>query len=71
MIRLGDEVKDTITTFSGIVVSRTEHLTSAPRVCVQPKTMDGAKPADEFWFDEDRLEVVQQNNRVGFQFGRR
>lgn len=66
MIRLGDEIRDTITGFSGIAISRTEHLTGASRVCVQPKTMDGAKPAEEYWFDETRLEIVQKNHCVGF-----
>lgn len=71
MIQLGDEVRDTITGYSGIAVSRTEYLTSAPKVCVQPKAMDGVKPVEEFWFDEARLETVQQNYRVGFQMPRR
>jgi hypothetical protein len=70
MIRLGDEVRDSITGYSGIAVSRTEHLTGAPRVCVQPKVMDGTKPAEDFWFDEGRLETLQENYRVGFQIPR-
>jgi hypothetical protein len=57
-IRPGDEVRDTITGYSGIAISRTVHLFSAPRVCIQPKAMDGAKPVEDCWFDEGRLELI-------------
>lgn len=67
-IRLGDEVRDTVTGYTGIVISLTKSLFSSPRCCLQPKAMDGTKPVEEFWFDEARLETVEENHRVGFQF---
>ena len=38
MKNLGDEVKDTITGFKGIVVARTEWLNGCARVTVQPQS---------------------------------
>jgi hypothetical protein len=54
-IGLGDEVKDSVTGFTGIAVAVTEWLNGCYRVTVQPRTLDAGKvPASE-----PQLEVLQ------------
>ena len=57
IIKLGQEVKDRVTGFKGIVVSKTTYLQGCDRVAVQPKWTEGEVPkvAD---FDEPDLIVV-------------
>ena len=60
MINLGDEVKDTITGFKGIVVSKTEYLYGCIRVCVQPKISKDGKLSDYADFDEPQLVAIKK-----------
>jgi len=58
MVNLGDEVKDVVTEFQGIVVAKTKYLHGCSRVGVQPKIKkDGTLPEHES-FDEPSLVVV-------------
>ena len=58
MITLGDEAKDTVTGFTGVVVSRTDYLNGCTRICLQPPIgADGKLPQYET-FDEPQLRVV-------------
>lgn len=56
-IKLGCEVKDRVTGFKGIAVSKTSYLQGCDRIAVQPKWVEGEVPkvAD---FDEPDLTVV-------------
>jgi len=71
MINLGDKVKDTITGFIGIAVSRTAYLQGCDRVGVQAPVKKNAKPEDPQFFDEPQLITIkkkvakQGNRRVG------
>ena len=57
-LKLGQEVRDTVTGFKGIAVTRTEFLQGCKRVEVQPKVnKDGTIP-DVACFDEPQLEVI-------------
>ena len=59
MINLGARVKDTITGFEGIAVSRVEHLYGCVRYSVQPTKLNkDGKPIENEWFDEAGLEVL-------------
>lgn len=64
---LGIEAKEIVTGFTGIVTSRTEHITGCNTYGVQPKAVDG-KVCDMQWFDENRLEktgegvTIEQHN---------
>jgi hypothetical protein len=59
MIKLGQEVKDKVTGFTGIAVFRAEHLFGCIRIGVKPQEFgkDGRLQEQEF-FDEGALEVV-------------
>jgi hypothetical protein len=64
---LGIEAKDIVTGFSGIVISRTEHITGCNTYGITPKAIDG-KTLDTNWFDENRVEkigngvIIEQHN---------
>lgn len=62
MIKLGEEVKDTITGFRGIAVSRVEWLNGCVRYAIQGKVNADGKVPKEEWFDETQLEVVKKKN---------
>jgi len=53
---LGQEVKDKITGFVGIIVSRAEHLTGCNRYGVQSRKLKSpTETAEWVWFDEHQL----------------
>ena len=59
-INLGDEVKDLVTGFTGIVIGKTTWLTGCDRFIVQPKGVNKeGKIYDNSSFDEESLIVVK------------
>jgi hypothetical protein len=59
---LGQEVKDKVTGFSGVIVARTDYMTGCVRYSVQCKKLDkGGKPQDWQSFDEDQLIDLKKN----------
>jgi hypothetical protein len=63
-IKLGSKVRDSITGFTGIAVSRTEHLFGCVRVSIEPQECKDGKPVDICWFDEQRVELVEETKPV-------
>ncbi len=61
MIKLGQEVKDRVTGFTGIVVVRADHIFGCVRIGIKPPGLDkdGRLQESEF-FDEAALEVVSE-----------
>jgi hypothetical protein len=57
---LGDQVKDIVTGFSGIVVAKTQWLNGCVRMSVQPRTCKEGKPPDFQQFDMEQLKVVKR-----------
>ena len=58
MIILGDEVRDTVSGFQGIAVSRHIYFQGCNRINVQPPVDKDGKLLDSSTFDEPQLEVV-------------
>lgn len=52
---LGEEVKDIITGFRGIVTSRAEYLTGCIHIGVQSQELKDGKVQDPEWIDQTRL----------------
>lgn len=52
---LGQELKDIVTGFKGIVTGRAQYLTGCTHYGIQPKSKDGVSVASVEWFDESRL----------------
>ena len=58
MLKLGLEVKDKITGFTGIITSSIKHLTGCDRYGVTPPVDKEGKVRDPEWFDEGRLVII-------------
>ena len=55
-MKLGDKVRDEITGFEGVAVSRTEYLYGCVQIGVQPTGLtENGKPKELEYFDEQRL----------------
>lgn len=57
-IENGQEVRDTITGFTGIVVATTEWLNGCRRITVQSPELKDGRPVDTVTFDEPQLKLV-------------
>lgn len=55
----GDRVKDRVTGFVGVVVSRADHISGCDTYGLQPEQLKDGAPQKCEWFDEPRLEFVQ------------
>jgi hypothetical protein len=60
MINLGDEVKDIVTGFTGIVTAKTEWLNKCVRIHVTPQKLHEGKPIESQVFDLEQLEVLKK-----------
>lgn len=60
MVKLGDRVKDSITGFMGIAIGKTEGLHGCMRFGVEPEALHEGKPIEAQWFDDQRLELVEE-----------
>lgn len=60
MFKFGQEVKDKITGFKGIVTGKCNYITGCEQYLVQPKGKESDKKPDAVWFDVDRLDVVSK-----------
>jgi len=61
-LKLGNEAKDKITGFQGIVTGIASYLTGCNQLCIQPKCevdKGGTYPSSS-WFDEGRLQYVAE-----------
>lgn len=56
-IELGDEVRDSLTGFAGIVVCQNSSISGCDQLAVQPPCVDG-KFEESRWFDIERIELV-------------
>lgn len=59
-IELGDEAKDIITGFQGVVICISKWLHGCVRVTLQPKELRDGKPVDSHTFDLPQLTLVQE-----------
>ncbi len=59
MINLGDEAKDSITGFKGVVTGKTEFLNGCVRYLIQPKKLKDEKMIEAEWVDEQQLKVTK------------
>ena len=56
---LGDEVKDRITGFSGIITARTQWLTNCNTYGIKSRKLKDCKPIDALFFDEPDIELIK------------
>lgn len=55
---LGQEVRDKVTGFKGIITGLVSYLTGCHQALVQPRVKETGDFVDSHWFDTDRIEVV-------------
>ena len=60
MVNLGDEVKDKVTGFRGIAVTRHMFIAGCDRITVQPPVDKEKKMPDAQTFDEPMLEIIKR-----------
>ena len=58
-MKLGQEVKDRITDFQGIVTGTVQYITGCEQALVQPRMKLSGDFVESRWFDQDRLEVIE------------
>jgi hypothetical protein len=58
-IQLGDKVKDRVTGFTGIVISRTEWLNGCIRIGIQPQELKDGKSIEAEWYDAQQVEILE------------
>lgn len=60
-VKLGDEVRDKISGFEGVIVARTEYLWGCVQYAVASRRLkDSGEVLDWLWLDVDRVEIVQR-----------
>jgi hypothetical protein len=57
-IKLGDEVKDKISGYTGIVTGRIDYLHCSPQLRVQTPALHEGKPVESMWFEYNAVERV-------------
>jgi hypothetical protein len=55
---LGDEVRNKVTGFTGIVTTYAKHLAGCDRLWVEPRVGEDGKARDGQWSDIDMVEIV-------------
>lgn len=63
-IKLGSKVRDTISGYEGIATARTEYLYGCVRITIESQTLKDGKPVEAAWFDEQRVEVLEEGAPV-------
>jgi hypothetical protein len=58
MIKLGDEVIDTVSGFKGVAVSSHNYLNGCTRITIQPKIGNDGKLPETQTFDEPQLKTI-------------
>ena len=56
---VGDQARDPITGFEGVVVARAIYLFGCVQLCLSPKVGEDGAYRDAHWFDEPRLDLVE------------
>ena len=61
---LGDRLKDRVTGFEGIVMSRTEWLTGCNTYGLKSQVLKDGLPTDSQWVDEVQLDKVDRGVNI-------
>jgi len=60
VVKLGDKVKDSVSGFKGIAVSRHAYLNGCDRISIQPAVNKKGEILESQTFDEPQLKVMQK-----------
>lgn len=59
---LGDQVRDTITGFAGVITSRVQFMNGCVRYAVQPRELHEGLPVSDRYVDEEQLALTSDEN---------
>ena len=59
----GQEAKDIVSGFTGIITSRCDYLTGCNQYCLLAPSKDNAEPVSR-WVDENRVEILADGRNV-------
>jgi len=59
-IKLGDKVKDKVTGFTGIAISRIEFLNGCTQIQIQPQKLKDGRPIESEYFDIQQIEKIEE-----------
>jgi hypothetical protein len=68
--RLGDQVKDRVTGFKGVIMARTQWMNLCIRYSVQARDLQDGKPVPDQWFDENDIELVRGSKNLAPEVAR-
>lgn len=55
---IGRKARDIITNFEGTITGHADYITGCDQFLVQGKVVDPSQPAQAFWYDEQRIELI-------------
>ena len=58
---LGDVLKDKVSGLTGVVMVRAEYSSGCVHFGLAPQELKNAEPIEWHWFDQSRLELVEQS----------
>ncbi len=67
-VKMGDEVRDRVTGFRGVITGEFRFLNGCTRFCVQPTVRKDGKYPDAQTFDWPQLELIKAGVVVGQDF---
>ena len=59
-IKLGQLAKDVVTGFTGVLTGHANYLTGCDQYSIQPLVDDKGKLEDARWFDDGRIEIIEE-----------
>ena len=60
-IHLGDEAKDSVTGYRGIVTCKSVYLNGCVRVGLQSQELREGKPIDSYYFDIEQVVLIERS----------
>lgn len=63
-VKLGQQVLDPVSGFTGVAAGRVVYLNGCSRIAVAPSVNKDGEMVDEHWFDEPQLEVLSTKKVV-------
>lgn len=64
MLSFGQEVRDVISGFKGIITGKCDYISGCEQYLVQPKGKTSDKKPESIWFDVDRLKLVSKKRLI-------
>ena len=58
MIKLGQQAKDKVSGFKGILTGRASYITGCDQYCIAPTVGKDGEVKDGRWFDEGRIQIT-------------